>query len=84
MLKTDLEEYLIKLSDNVNRNVPLECVILFGSRARTDYREHSDLDMIFVGQFEEPYIERSTIIYDCYELSLVLHPFYHRLYGEQY
>lgn len=75
MLKTDLEEYLTKLSDNVNRRVPLECVILFGSRARTDYREHSDLDMIFVGQFEEPFINRTTIIYDYYELSLGLDAF---------
>lgn len=75
MLKTDLKEYLIKLSENVNRNIPLECVFLFGSRARTDFREHSDLDMIFVGQFEEPFINRTTIIYDYYDLSVGLDAF---------
>jgi predicted nucleotidyltransferase len=75
MLKTDLKEYLITLSESVNGSVPLVCVILFGSRARTDYRESSDLDMIFVGQFEEQFINRTTIIYDHYELSLGLDAF---------
>ena len=80
MLNPDLKEYLIKLSDNVNRNLPLECVILFGSRARTDYREHSDLDMIFVGQFEEPFIDRSSTIYEYYKLSLGLDAFCYTAY----
>jgi len=37
-------------------------IILFGSRARSDYRESSDLDIIFVGDFKEPFIKRSSII----------------------
>ena len=51
MLKADLKVYLIKLSEIINKIVPLECVILFGSRARSDYLENSDLDMIFIGDF---------------------------------
>ncbi len=75
MLLADLKDYLIKLSESVNKKVPLECVILFGSRARSDYSEHSDLDMIFVGDFKESFINRSTIIYEHYKLSLGLDAF---------
>lgn len=75
MLENDLKDYLIKLSETINKRLPLECVILFGSRARSDYLENSDLDVIFVGDFKEPFINRSSIIYDSYELSLGLDAF---------
>ena len=75
MLEADLKDYLIKLSESVNKKVPLECVILFGSRARSDFLEHSDLDMIFVGDFKEFFINRPTIIYENYKLSLGLDAF---------
>ncbi len=32
MLEADLKDYLIELSEIINEIVPLECVILFGSR----------------------------------------------------
>lgn len=66
MLKADLKDYLIKLSEIINKKVPLECIILFGSRARSDYMENNDLDMIFVGDFKEKFINKSTIIYQHY------------------
>jgi len=75
MLEADLKDYLIKLSESINKKVRLKCVILFGSRARSDYLEHSDLDMIFVGDFKESFINRSTIIYENYKLSLGLDAF---------
>jgi len=75
MLKADLKDYIIKLSESVNKKVPLECVILFGSRARSDYLENSDLDMIFVGDFKDSFINRSSIIYEHYKLSLGLDAF---------
>ena len=78
MLKADLKDYIIKLSENINKQVSLECVILFGSRARSDYMEHSDLDMIFVGDFKEPFIHRPSIIYEHYTLSLGLDAFCYR------
>ena len=78
MLEADLKDYLIKLSEIIDKKVPLECVILFGSRARSDYMENSDLDMIFVGDFKEPFINRSTIIYEHYKLSLGLDVFCYR------
>lgn len=75
MLEADLKDYLIKLSEIINKKVPLECVILFGSRARSDHMENSDLDMIFVGDFKESFINRSSLIYDHYKLSLGLDAF---------
>jgi len=78
MLEPDLKEYLIKLLEIINKKVPLECVILFGSRARGDYMENSDLDIIFVGDFKESFINRPTIIYKHYKLSLGLDAFCYR------
>jgi len=78
MLEADLKDYLIKLSEIINKLVPLDCVILFGSRARSDHMENSDLDMIFVGDFKESFINRSTTIYEHYKLSLGLDAFCYR------
>lgn len=78
MLETDLNDYLIKFSGNINKKISLECVILFGSRARSDFMENSDLDIIFVGDFNEPFIHRPSIIYEHYKLSLGLDAFCYR------
>ena len=78
MLEADLKDYLIKLSEIINKLVPLDCVILFGSRARSDHMENSDLDLIFVGDFKESFINRSTTIYEHYKLSLGLDAFCYR------
>ena len=78
MLEADLKDYLLTLSEIIYKKVSLECVILFGSRARSDYMENSDLDMIFVGDFKESFINRSTIIYEHYKLSLGLDAFCYR------
>ncbi|KKN13284.1 hypothetical protein LCGC14_1007940 [marine sediment metagenome] len=78
MLEADLKDYLINLSEIINKKVSLECVILFGSRARSDFMENSDLDMIFVGDFKESFINRPTIIYEHYKLSLGLDAFCYR------
>ena len=78
MLEVDLKDYLIKLSGIITKSVPLECVILFGSRARNDFMEKSDLDLIFVGDFKESFINSSTTIYEHYKLSLGLDAFCYR------
>ncbi|MFX1502073.1 MAG: nucleotidyltransferase domain-containing protein [Promethearchaeota archaeon] len=79
MPEADLKNYLSKLSNIITKNVPLKCVILFGSRARNDFLENSDLDMIFVGDFTEDFINRSTIIYEHYNLPLGLDAFCYRV-----
>lgn len=37
-------------------------VVLFGSRARGDYKPWSDYDILLVGEFEEPYLERLGVV----------------------
>ena len=78
MLEADLKDYIIKFSEKVNEKIPLQCAIVFGSRARSDFMENSDLDIIFVGRFEGPFIHRSTLIYEHYDLSLGLDAFCYR------
>ena len=75
MLDADLKDYLIKLSEIINKIMPLNCVILFGSRAGSDYMQNNDLDTIFVRNFKESFINRSTMIYEHYKLSLDLDAF---------
>ena len=75
MLESDLKESLIKLSEDINKILTLKCVIIFGSRARNNYTKESDLDMIFVGDFKEPFINRSEIVYQHYKIPLGLDAF---------
>ncbi|NMC07566.1 MAG: nucleotidyltransferase domain-containing protein [Candidatus Lokiarchaeota archaeon] len=38
--------------------IELKAVILFGSRAKGTAREHSDYDIVIIGEFKENYIKR--------------------------
>ncbi|MBC8081387.1 MAG: nucleotidyltransferase domain-containing protein, partial [Gorillibacterium sp.] len=38
----------------------LHKAILFGSRARGDHNEDSDFDFIFIGDFEQDWVQRIT------------------------
>ena len=40
----------------------IEKIILFGSFARGDYHENSDIDLIIVGNFKESFFERIGMI----------------------
>jgi predicted nucleotidyltransferase len=69
-----MNEEIIKsirnLIDNVNRKIELECVILFGSQARNEAMPHSDIDLIFIGDFKKKFIKRSKIIYDNFNFEI--------------
>lgn len=65
-----IQESLLELINQVNKVVSLNCVILFGSRSRQDYTSHSDIDMIFVGDFKEKFINRSSVIFQNFDYSL--------------
>lgn len=67
-----IQENLLGLINKVNKVVPLECVILFGSRSRQDYTSHSDIDIIFVGDFQEKFINRSSIVIKNFDFSMGL------------
>jgi len=50
-------------------------IILFGSRVRGDWGPWSDYDILVVGEFEEPYLERiGRILEILSEISLPIEP----------
>ena len=72
MNNKDIKEALNVLIRKVNDSISLRCVILFGSRARKDYTPHSDIDIIFVGNFLEKFINRSSIVLENFDFHLGL------------
>ena len=52
-----LNEFISKLSNRYN----LDCIILFGSRARNEHLRKSDIDLLIVGDFREDFLERLRI-----------------------
>jgi predicted nucleotidyltransferase len=50
-------------------------VVLFGSRARGDYKPWSDYDILIVGPFEKPYLERLGEVLSCTHLPVEPHPY---------
>lgn len=65
-----IKENLLELINRISKIVTLDCVILFGSRSRQDYTSHSDIDIIFVGDFQENFINRSSIIINNFDYSM--------------
>jgi len=48
-------EYIV---EKLRNKYKLVGVVLFGSRARGDYKPWSDYDVLIIGVFEKPYLER--------------------------
>ena len=48
-------EYIV---EKLRNKYKLVGVVLFGSRARGDYKPWSDYDVLIIGIFEKPYLER--------------------------
>lgn len=61
--------------NELNGVLSLECVILFGSRARKDYMPYSDVDLIFIGDFKEKFIKRGAVIYEKFDFRVGLDAF---------
>ena len=62
-----LKAQILKITPHVS----IDCVILFGSRARNDNMKHSDVDLIIVGAFKEDFIHRSSIILENFDIKLI-------------
>jgi predicted nucleotidyltransferase len=48
----------LEMINKIQQRIKLNAVILFGSRARGDFIQMSDYDIVVVGAFQEPYFER--------------------------
>ena len=53
-MSDELREYV----ERVSQKVRLHAAILFGSRARGDHGPWSDYDLLLIGDFKEPYLDR--------------------------
>jgi len=70
----ELREYV----ERVSQKVRLHAAILFGSRARGDHGPWSDYDLLLIGDFEEPYLDRLKTLLDLTEgirIPIEPHPY---------
>ena len=51
-------EYIKRLVHEIVSQYEPKRIILFGSRARNDYRKHSDVDLLIVGDYKEGFFDR--------------------------
>jgi len=71
----EIIEYLKDFTEIIEKFYNLNCVILFGSQARGDFMPHSDIDLIFVGDFKDKFTKRGDIIYEKYNWKYGLDAF---------
>jgi predicted nucleotidyltransferase len=68
-------EKIEKYVERVVENLRPEVVILFGSFARRDINEGSDVDIVVVADFKEPFLDRIKILLDLNDdIGLPLEP----------
>jgi hypothetical protein len=54
----DISNLFSVMIQKIQEKIDLYAVILFGSRARSDAKYYSDFDIVIIGNFDMPYIER--------------------------
>jgi len=73
-----VEEGLRKYVERVSSKIKLHGAILFGSRARGDHGPWSDYDLLLIGDFSKPYLERLKILLELTEgirIPIEPHPY---------
>ncbi|TKJ22971.1 MAG: hypothetical protein CEE43_04450 [Promethearchaeota archaeon Loki_b32] len=70
----DIKESLKTFIHAVANEFEIEKIILFGSYARGDYHENSDIDLIIVGNFEERFFDRIGNILELVPNNLNIEP----------
>ena len=73
-MSDELKEYV----ERVSRRVRIHAAILFGSRARGDHGPWSDYDLLLIGDFKEPYLDRLKTLLDLTEgigIPIEPHPY---------
>lgn len=71
----ELINYLKQFAKKMEEFYTLECVILFGSQARGDFKPYSDIDLIIVGDFKEKFIDRGKFFYEKHNYKVGLDAF---------
>lgn len=70
-IKTDIKDFTKK----VVKNLEPKCIILFGSLARGDFNERSDVDIIIISpNLPKSYFERAELLYSLIRASASIDP----------
>jgi uncharacterized protein len=70
-VREDLKEFIHK----IKANFEIDRIILFGSFARGDYHENSDVDLIIVGEFQERFFDRIGKVLQYAPKGIEIEPF---------
>jgi len=70
-----IKESLVSFLHEIIDRFDIDQIILFGSFARGDFHENSDVDLIIVGDFEEDFFSRIGKILEIAPLDLDIEPF---------
>jgi len=54
----DYSNLFLDMIEKIQEKIVLRAIILIGSRARGDAKYYSDFDIVVIGDFDMPYIER--------------------------
>lgn len=73
--RDDIKEKLKAFLHTIVNQFNIERIILFGSYARGDFHENSDIDLIIVGIFKERFFDRIGKILDLVPNDLNIEPF---------
>jgi predicted nucleotidyltransferase len=71
-------EMLSKIVKRLQERFRVHAVILFGSRARGDFKPWSDYDILVIADFKEKYLDRIGVILEALsdvELNIEPHPY---------
>ena len=61
LLDNSIDEIVKRYADIVKKNIDVKMVLLYGSHARGDQREYSDIDVaVIVDDIGEDYLEKSA------------------------
>jgi uncharacterized protein len=70
-----IKESLVSFFHEIIDRFEIDQIILFGSFARGDFHENSDVDLIIVGNFRENFFDRIGKILEIAPLELEIEPF---------
>lgn len=72
--REEVFERIKKYTQRLIEQIKPKAVILFGSFARKDINEGSDVDVLVIADFKEPFLDRIKLLLDLNDVSLPLEP----------
>lgn len=70
----EIFEAIAKYQEKVIRELRPRKIILFGSFARGDFNEGSDVDLIVIGDWHQDFLDRIKVLLDMNQFGLPLEP----------